>query len=207
VALKEAWPVWLLIAGLGVSWLAGYFLASFWCPSLETQVRYAGVMFDFLGFGLVAYGINRTLKRFGRPSPLTGIAEWFRLLASAFTKPQHPSIITGTGRFNLANPVWTATGTVGATSLEGRVAILERTLQSFQQETRESTRRLDASLAEVGKSIEAERDQRTAAINSTSRQIEELAVGGLQLEIVGLIWLLLGTLLTNIPAEISRLIM
>ncbi len=102
-------------------------------------------------------------------------------------------------------PVIISTGIVGV-SLESRVEALEQALKSFQQESGESTRRLEANLGEVNKSVEQEREQRITASDSTSRQIEQLAVGGLHLEVVGLLWLLAGTLLSNMPDEISKLI-
>jgi len=59
----------------------------------------------------------------------------------------------------------------------------------------------------VGKPrVRREREERGAGDDRTTRQIEEVAIGGLHLEVVGLVWLILGVLGTSIPDEAARLL-
>jgi hypothetical protein len=86
------------------------------------------------------------------------------------------------------------------------VAILEGNLTRLQDE-------LDVQRNEIGQGLDAVRDalgreqrvRETESCRMTVR-LEELAVGGLHLEWVGLSWLVLGVLGTSIPDEIAKLL-
>lgn len=201
----KAWPVWLVMFGFILSWALAYFSAFLITPNLSTQVRYAGVFLETLGFILVAIGIRGTRKLFDRPSFAANLAQWFKAVISAF-KPQHKSVITGTARFNLRAPSVEITGTVRSTTLEGRVEVLERAVESLGKTIREEAQRQKTEVSKLETAIKEEKDQRVSAIAVESRKTEQLAVGGLQYEIVGLVWVLVGTLGSNMPDEIAKIV-
>jgi len=131
---SKAWPVWLLSIGFLFSWVVGYLFAFLTIPFLPTQVRYAGVSLEILGFALVAVGIRGTRKLFNRPSLAASVIEWCKAVVDAVRTTRHESISTATGRFNLRLPhiKFEGTGTVRDSSLEERLAILQRDLHSLR---------------------------------------------------------------------------
>jgi hypothetical protein len=64
--------------------------------------------------------------------------------------------------------------------------------------------RSPSCIGTVRDDVQRETQERQAAEQRTFRQIEEVAIGGLHLEIVGLVWLFFGVLGTSIPDEIAR---
>jgi len=200
--------VWLLGFGFIISWFVGYLFAFLTVPYLSTQVRYAGVSLETLGFVLVAIGIRETRKLFERPSLMANLAEWSRFVVNAFRSQQHSSMASVTGRLNLTLPAleWKGTGTVRESTLQDRVEILERGLQSLRDVVRENLQRQDNRLTEIDSAVRDEKSERVSAIANASYKVEQLAVGGLQYEIVGLIWVVVGTLASNLPDEVAKLI-
>jgi hypothetical protein len=94
---------------------------------------------------------------------------------------------------------------VGA-SLERCIEILEENLNRLREELDHRAQRFQDKLTFVERQILEEGDQRQAADKAISLQIEEVAVGGLHLEIVGLWWLILGVVGTSIPNQLAKLI-
>ena len=74
-------------------------------------------------------------------------------------------------------------------------------------------RGVDANESKIRKEVGAVRDAlsreqqaRDNELRKMAAQMEELAVGGLHLELVGLTWLVFGGLGTSIPDQIARLL-
>jgi hypothetical protein len=61
---------------------------------------------------------------------------------------------------------------------------------------------LKADLSQVREGATRESDERRKADEMLSEKLKQLAVGGLNLEAIGLVWLLLGTVGTSIPEEV-----
>lgn len=55
--------------------------------------------------------------------------------------------------------------------------------------------------------LEEEQRQRVAEVGQLSQRLEDLAVGDLHLETIGIFWLLLGIVFTNIPNEVTMLLL
>ena len=70
---------------------------------------------------------------------------------------------------------------------------------------RDAQARLVVETASLGEELRSERHDREAAGEALQRQLEEFAVGGLQLETVGLMWIFIGIILTTISVEIDKL--
>jgi hypothetical protein len=90
--------------------------------------------------------------------------------------------------------------------LERRVAILEENLARLQHEFDRGENNITTELHNLNNAIEEERRSREKEANWIRGQLEEVAVGGLHLEYVGLAWLVLGVLGTSIPSEIAILV-
>ena len=92
------------------------------------------------------------------------------------------------------------------TSLDRRVALLEENLNRLRDEVDAKENKIGRELSAVRGAIEEERRAREKEARRITRQMEELAVGGLHLELIGLTWLVLGVLGTSIPDEVAKLL-
>jgi hypothetical protein len=142
---------------------------------------------------------------FGRPSLLKTTADWFRQLATVVTGPR---TVTGAGHALAGN--FTVSGELSVrhragagSSVERRLEVLEANFDRLQDETEGKFREVRKDFSSVREAMEAESAARSAADARTSTTLENLAVGGLHLEGVGLVWLFLGMLGTSIPDEIA----
>ena len=89
--------------------------------------------------------------------------------------------------------------------LDPRVALLEENLKRLRNELDAKEKKLMENLNTVRGVLEEERAVKGNRSSRLSNQLEEFAVGGLHLEIIGLVWLFLGVLGTSIPDEIAAL--
>ncbi len=87
-AALEADAFWIFIVGIVLSAPVSYLLTKLTNPNLATQLKYAGVLLETFGFGLVAMGIEQTRAQFGQPSTVALFRSWVRLIASSFGTPE-----------------------------------------------------------------------------------------------------------------------
>lgn len=198
---REAWPTWLLLGGLASALAIGWAFSK----TLSDAIRYAGMLLQLLGLITVAIGLSQMRRLFGRPSFGTKVYAWFRGLASAFRRPR-PITLEGVGAIGSAQAfgdLRVSRGTRPDAPLEERVSTLEQNLRLFQEELDARVQQLRRELTGTKESIDRERRERVADNQRTNQKIDEVAVGGLYLEIVGLFWLILGVTGATIPGEIA----
>ncbi len=99
------------------------------------------------------------------------------------------------------------TGAPRDASLERRVGVLEDNFAALDGEVDQLRRGLDKTERDQTNRTDAERLEREKADAEMGRKIEEVAVGGLHLEAIGLTWLFAGVLLATVPDETARLLM
>ncbi len=201
--LVDPWPLWLAIAGILAAWIAAYLPAS----TLENQARYAGLILQVLGLATVAYGLSQMRGLFGRPTFVKRAVEWL----ARFPLMRKPKTLT-------VKVAVAATAVAGArlkvrkgapqdASLERRVGVLEDNFAALDGEVDQLRSDLGKTEREQTKRTDADRLEREKADAELGRKIEEVAVGGLHLEAIGLAWLFVGVLLGTVPDEIARLLM
>jgi len=198
--LRDAWPIWLALGGVILAFMTGWLLST----TLTTAVRYSGTMLQILGLSTVAYGLRQMRRMFDRPSLRAGILSWLRRLAAAFTGPKPISLQASAGAFGMVTGDARLIRSVrpGAT-LDERVSILEENLKLLRDELDTRLQGVRQELGTVKESIERESQERRVADEKTARKIEEVAIGGLHLEEVGLFWLFLGVTAASIPDVIA----
>ena len=77
-----------------------------------------------------------------------------------------------------------------------QVEKLEKRLGDLRREGRQREKKLEGL-------IEEEASERESADENISRQIEEVAIGGLHLEFMGLVWLVIGIILSSFPVVLG----
>lgn len=87
-------------------------------------------------------------------------------------------------------------------NVDERLSELEGMIDQLRTETDAKVDQLRQALGALKKSVAQETQERQAADQMTARKIEELAVGGLHLEMDGLTWLIIGLVGTSVPDEI-----
>jgi hypothetical protein len=202
-ALKDGWPTWLAIAGLGVAFVIGCAGSS----NTSAKVRYAGTALQVLGLSTVAVGLHQVRRLFGTESILQKLQGWWTQVTSAFVAPK-PTSVQGAS-IGISTVVGQAAAfqqATPATSLEGRVAILEANMNGLRELLDAKEQTLRGDIFALGKKTERESQTRASENREIKHTMQELAIGGLHLEFVGLLWLVLGVLGTSIPDEIAGLI-
>lgn len=144
---------------------------------------------------------------FGRPSLSQKILAWFRQIAAAFRPPKPVTFQAGTGGVAIASGEARLVVRAGTqASLDRRVVILEENLDRLRDQVDAKETKLRNELGTVRDALGHEQRARESESRHIAVKMEELAVGGLHLEFVGLIWLVLGVLGTSIPDEIAKLL-
>jgi hypothetical protein len=203
-ALRDGWPVWVTVAvSLGtfpLSWLIAAALSS---QHLVTDTsRYAGTFLQVFGIFTVAHGIRKTKQLFGRPPMWSVTKQWFARIRAAFSAPH---VISATG-ISSGGAVMSGRArgvmTPGPdTPLDQRVSFLEKGLADLRDEldatNRELHQRVDKAKADLDKEALERRDE----AQRTRRQLEDLAVGGISIALMGLVWLLVGVVAASLPDD------
>ena len=206
--LKEAWPIGLAVGGVVLAFALALTVGCFLSTTLSAVVRYTGMILQISGLLTVAIGLSKMRRYFGRPSLIDKVSGWFGRLAAAFTAPKPISLeVSVANEIDVAGEVVSAVRALGpGASLDDRVALLEENVNQLRRELDTKVQRLRRGLATVKESIQRESAERQAAHNETTRTIEEVTVGGLHLEMVGLCWLFLGIMGTSMPDGIAALL-
>ena len=203
--LRDAWPTWLAISGLifalTVALTAKWLLSA----TLTTAVRYSGTILQILGLSTVALGLRQMRRMFDRPSVGAAILRWLRRFAAAFTAPKPLSLkcVEGIDSMEAFGDARVVLGPRPVAALDERVSILEENLKLLRNELDTKVQGVRRELGTLKESIERESQERRVADEKTARKIEEVAIGGLHLEVVGLVWLLLGVTAASIPDVIA----
>ena len=199
--LKEAWPAWLFLGGIALALI----VAGIFSSALTDTIRYAGTSLQLFGLLLVALGLSKMRRLFGRPPVITKVSQWFKRFLAAFKRPKAVTI-EGATAAGSAQAFGVGRVTVGVrpdAALEERVSVLEQNLQGLQEEIDTRFQQLREELSVARQGIQRETRERLAEDQKAMAKIEEVAVGGLHLEFVGLLWLILGTIGTSVPDEIA----
>ena len=145
-----------------------------------------------------------------RPSLKDKVSDWFKRLAAAFTSPKSRTIEVSTRDSVLvgtAAEVDLARGVGLGASLGNRVLALEENVNRLRDKLDTKVQEVRGELATAKESIQRESADRQAAHKEITHTIEEVGIGGLHLEMVGLVWLFLGILGTGIPDGIVALLL
>jgi len=166
--------------------------------NLETRVRWAGIIFELVGIGVVAWGLSDMSAFFGGRS----FPKW---LGSFFVKepPRHIFLEAEGASYAFSG----AAARVAVTGLtpEQKVAQLEERCDGLEDEV-EVLRKADKKLkGEFEQSIADEGKARRAGDKQLEHQLKQSMVGTLSLDVTGLMFLVLGVFLANGSQDFAAL--
>ena len=192
----RAWPIWLSIFPLVlILCLPG---------TLEDRLRYGGLAFELLGVATVALGLSEKGRQFDRHISSFFMGWWAS--RPRFGKRSHvlgASVnLSGIVGMSAKLSIWH--GTPPDSTVNVRVDALEKNLLNLRNEIDDTSKRLQEEERTRTEAIKAERLAREADRAHLATRLDQFAVGGLHIEWMGIGWLVVGLVLSNIPAEITK---
>ena len=199
--LAEIPTFWAFLSVLAVTVYLPLLVAS-----TDDATRYAGLLLQLVGVGVVAYTLRGRGRLFGRAPVISFACEWIRR-APTF-RPQN--IILEASGTAIASASATADATVWRgprldLTIEAQLEAIRENLATLRGQVEAQDSRTTAGVADLRSAIDTERAQRSAQIHEARQTLEVLAVDSLYLEVAGLAWLVSGIVLATIPAEIASL--
>jgi len=176
-----------------------------------TSVAWAGTLLQVLGLGTVATGITRLRRAFQPQHPgvfAQALAAFRARIARLFGKRP---VFIGQAHLTVEPAAIKITGFAATlvhragpgASPERRLDILEQEVENLREEYGRDLPEVRAGLARLDDAVARERAERTTADAGLGATVEDLAAGGLDLQTVGLCWLLGGVVLGTVPGPIA----
>jgi len=205
---RGAFPAWLAVGGIAWAYVIGWSASRIFSTDAAAAVRHAGTLLQVFGVINVAIGLRETGRLFpGRPSTVHGVRDWLGQVVAAFRPPQPIAAQAQAGGMAFTGGKARMRRGVGAdASVDHRLAVLEANLNALQEEMDAELRDLATKINRVRTDLGAERDERKKADDTALRLIEEATIGGLNLEAVGVVWLMLGLFGAGFADEVARLV-
>jgi hypothetical protein len=181
----------------------------------EFTLRTAGGLLQVFGVVSVALGIRKLRRTFGLgpvgAEILAELQAWIGRLARRIARlfgHRRRVIVAGSGNLRMSGALATARGKVGRgpnLSVEQRLEFLERGFDEMQDLIAKLQDDLRKEINDRTEAITRERAHWEKVIAEFRLQVRELAVGGVQLQIAGILWLVFGLALATWPQELATL--
>lgn len=172
----------------------------------ESALKVAGFLIGLAGLSLVAYGLSKTRRLFGKPSVWSRLADWGRAAVAMFVRPPSRPI-------NIEAKLGgvTVRGLAG-TILGGPEKTLEQRVKELEEHAVAIKKQLEEIRTEAQQALEAAREEfRTdqghirQSVSDLDQRFEKFSVGGLDLEGMGLFWLIFGSALSTFHDRLAAL--
>jgi acetylornithine deacetylase/succinyl-diaminopimelate desuccinylase-like protein len=212
VKTRKTWILSLLSLFL-VLLLAG--LVALLASTIEGRIRTAGGFLQIAGLLTVAVGISTVRREFGLPGTLSEITTevWGCLRATGlrlwrtFGHRSAKVLVAGSASFAVA-----ATGRAHVkvrsapdATTDQRLTTLENNVDHLEDAAWKLREDLEQEVEQRKQAIATESKIREDAGRALHERLSDVAVGGIRLQTVGLVWLFLGILLATWSQEFARL--
>jgi hypothetical protein len=201
----DAWRGWVPPLALVVVLMAASQLP---LAPAERVLRYAGLLFQVLGILTVVSDLRGRRAMFRQPSLGEKTAAWFRRRPR--WRPEAQNIVlsaveSASVAFG-AESVTVWRGTAAGAPVADRLTAVEANLATLKGEHERAIEVLQASIGRLNSAMGSERRDRDAANRALQTQLEGIGAGGINLEMMGVVWLLVGVVLATSSGEIARMI-
>jgi hypothetical protein len=204
ILFLDAWRLWLFLAFTAVIlWLPTYIT-----DDRAASTRWSGITFELIGLIVVAYGIHDTRQLFGKPGLWTYARRWFARLRGVFRRPILLSAHGIGSAFASGSLSVEGSGHVARRepTLEERVQHLEARLTSLDARFTTLDDRLSEEVTELRQSHQEEVQARERKDREIAELLDRYSTGGLNLDVIGLVWVAVGSVLAGFPGEIADLL-
>jgi hypothetical protein len=195
LVLKDAWLVAAIFV-LGFAFaIAVSYAASFVTPSDRTNVVIVfGLVLQLLGLGVVLVGIRKLRRQFSR--------RWFRRLRESLVS-RNVVISVPLGGVSARGEVGSVVvGDAVDATVEQRLEVMKSELERLR---RDVDTKVEAAVKTLQERLQREEAERTIANAAVLTQVEEAVVGFVNIEGVGVVWLIVGVFVATVPEWIVTL--
>lgn len=207
------WRVWKWLGEVPTFWGSlAVLMVCFALPlglvvKAEDGIRYAGLLLQLVGVGVVAYTLRGRGKLFGRLPVLRHAVQWIRRAPRLRPRNQvlEVSGVACTTAFGNADAtIWR--GPRLDQSLDAQLDAIRENFETLRGQFDALTQRQSAQHAEVSQAIASERAERSRQVQEARRTLEGMAAESLYLEAAGLVALVIGIVAATIPIELADLL-
>lgn len=195
-------PLWTCIGGVAAAVILAVLKPNAYG---EMRVIYVGFWLQMFGLISIARGFSQRQRAFRLKPVRERILAWLALLRR-FIRPGATQII---GAAAVRVGAATATGRMSARITPGpnattdqRVDALWRNFENFENEIGERMQETDSRVGSIKQALDNEARTRQSEHAALAAELRDLAVGDLDAEIVGFVWLVLSTVATTIPGVV-----
>jgi hypothetical protein len=204
----EPWPVRVL-TGVAFSIVAGYGYAYLLSPAdlrLQDNLRFAGLFLQVLGIGTIAWGLGSKGKLYSLPGAAERLREWLARFPGRRGEPIHVRIQGLSEGVSVSEEVTAVLGSGPDATVEQRLAVLEQNLNGVRAQVSTLHRLIRQEVSERRDADATERTSREQQVSEIQARLQNLSVGGIDIEWRGVLWVGLGVILGTAPQEIARLL-
>ena len=156
-----------------------------------------------LGVLLVAKGIGETHELFGRPRLFARAALWIRRFPLFRSFKPISGASSGSVRFGGSANAMLGFAFDATAPVETRLHQLERSVTQLVGDIAAIRASAESSIANVKEELRAETEKLGRSQTDIARRLENYSAGGLDYEIVGAAWVVVGQALSSFPSEIG----
>ena len=208
--VRDGTPLWMWLAVAAILFgIPYYFPAAFLGVAVELgdRVRWSGMLFQFAGLAKVVVGLNLSRQVFDQSSLWKAVVQWLGRARYMVVppKPIHAEMNVKAGVGMVAGGAVTV-ATSGGASIEDRVAKLEADLQQFEGKLSEIRNDVRELRSETKKRIDQERAERITEDRKIGTRLETATIGGIHLEVAGVVYLFFGIAMAAVPEEAASML-
>jgi hypothetical protein len=175
---------------------------------LEARLRYSGLALEMLGVFTVVHGLRAKGRLFNKPSIRALLA---RALKTFPKWPGRQATIHGSagialGGMKVAGGSMSVWHGAADQSLERRVEALEKNLESLRQDHRDAVKDLREADDQLRRNFKSESADRRTSDQELRRKIEGIGAESLHIEVMGVLWIVVGVVLATASAELATLL-
>jgi hypothetical protein len=184
---------------------AGILNNSIFCDTLEKRFQFMGLFLELSGIVLVVYGLNKTLKLYLGKHLFHFFPKWIKRF------PKFGGLPIISGYMNARENGYDTCQAVVTTSpppdmsVENRVELLEKQYQKVWSQVQSNRFQFENEIKKLSDGLIAERKERERGDLQAQHSLKEFALGDVQLELMGVIWLFSGAIFATASTELALL--
>lgn len=198
---REPLELWITLFGLVIGILIVYFD---WHHDLSLRMRSAATGLQVSGTFTVVVGVIRTRRQFMLPSPFGIVMEWLRRFPTFRLPRVHQAAVAMD-----VTAEATASGHVvkvpAGASTEQRIRALEKQLTKLSAEIKSVKASITAAKANLDLGLANEAKLRKENLEALENLLRVAQTGNLNINVMGMTWLLAGIILGTMPTEVLTL--
>lgn len=181
-------------------------LAFYAFPS-EPGVRLAGLGLELCGLLLTVHGLDHTRRFFGQPSLIAVLQKWASERRKLRTTTLGTAWAIGRASGSGTAPAVSATTVNPNDPVEKQIETLTENLLRQQRDISSAQSELAALSQKVTEGLQKESAARSVVAANLEEKLERSLTDGIYEALVGLVWILCGTILSTMSQEISCLLL